>query len=89
MNDTVKHSDDEAIVSLTYTWGMVGGFLLEHGRPATDRNIEALVAACGFATASRTAWTACSTAHTTRLRDNCMTRCRRICPTSMVRPSER
>ena len=21
MNDTVKHSDDEAIVSLTYTWG--------------------------------------------------------------------
>ena len=48
MNDTVKHSDDEAIVSLTYTWGMVGGFLLEHGRPATDRNIEALVAACGF-----------------------------------------
>ena len=36
MNDTVKHLDDEAIVSLTYTWGMVGGFLLEHGRPATD-----------------------------------------------------
>ena len=48
MNDTVKHSDGEAIVSLTYTWGMVGGFLLEHGRPATDRNIEALVVACGF-----------------------------------------
>ena len=47
MNDAVKHSDDEEIVSLTYTWGQVKRFLLEHGRPATDRNVDALVAACG------------------------------------------
>lgn len=47
MNDAVKHSDDEGIVSLTYTWGQVRSFLYEHGRPATTRNAEALVAACG------------------------------------------
>lgn len=47
MSDTVKHSDDEEIVTLTYTWGQVKNFLHEHGRPATTRNAEALVAACG------------------------------------------
>ena len=35
MSDTVKHSDDEEIVTLTYTWGQVKNFLHEHGRPAT------------------------------------------------------
>lgn len=47
MSDTVKHSDDEEIVTLAYTWGQVKNFLHEHGRPATTRNAEALVAACG------------------------------------------
>ena len=37
MSDTVKHSDDEEIVTLTYTWGQVKNFLHEHGRPATTR----------------------------------------------------
>ena len=66
MSDTVKHSDDEEIVTLTYTWGQVKNFLHEHGRHWSPP-----VAA---ATVSKTVWIACSTARTTRSRGNCTRR---------------
>lgn len=47
MNDSIKHSDDEVVCTVTYTWGQVKTFLKEHGRCATDSNAEALLAECG------------------------------------------
>ena len=47
MNDSIKHSDDEVVCAVTYTWGQVKTFLKEHGRCATDSNAEALLAECG------------------------------------------
>lgn len=45
MNDSIKHSDDEVVCTVTYTWGQVKTFLKEHGGCATDSNAEALLAA--------------------------------------------
>ena len=47
MNDSIKHSDDEVVCTVTYTWGQVKTFLKEHGGCATDSNAEALLAECG------------------------------------------
>lgn len=47
MNDSIKHSDDEVVCAVTYTWGQVKTFLKEHGGCATDSNAEALLAECG------------------------------------------
>lgn len=47
MNDSIKHSDDEVVCAVTYTWGQVKTFLKEHGGYATDSNAEALLAECG------------------------------------------
>ena len=47
MNDSIKHSDDDEVCAVTYTWGQVKTFLKEHGRCATDSNAEALLAECG------------------------------------------
>lgn len=47
MDDSIKHSNDEEVCAVTYTWGQVKTFLKEHGRCATDANAEALLAECG------------------------------------------
>lgn len=47
MDDSIKHSDDEVVCTVTYTWGQVKTFLKEHGGCATDSNAEALLAECG------------------------------------------
>ena len=47
MNDSIKHSDDEVVCTVTRTWGQVKTFLKEHGGYATDSNAEALLAECG------------------------------------------
>lgn len=47
MNDSIKHSDDEVVCAVTYTWGQVKTFLKEHGGCATDSNAEALLEECG------------------------------------------
>lgn len=47
MDDSIKHSDDDEVCAVTYTWGQVKTFLKEHGRCATDSNAEALLAECG------------------------------------------